>query len=261
MNPRADYRHRSAFTFVELTILLVLIFVLLALTFASLARAKQSTRGSTCANNMGQLMSAIHKYGADHNDYLPHPNWGLYNRFAGWLCNPPFQLPETNIQTGLLWPYTGSYAVYRCPLDPTNSATFAHRKQKYTSYIMNGAACFFENQTTPQTAVISSLRPDVILFWQADERNFRDFNDGASRPDEGPTRLHSGGTTIGVIDGSAAEMKHPEFNSEVLRRPSRLWWNQKRKDGPAKRQRYETIGVFASFVAGSHSLLRSKRPR
>ena len=96
---------------------------------------------------------------------------------------------------------------------------------------MNGSACFFEGQVTPQTPAISKLRPDLILFWQADERNFRDFNDGSSRPDEGPTRLHSGGSTIGVMDGHVDEMKLFEFNSEVLRRPSRLWWNQKSKDG------------------------------
>jgi hypothetical protein len=224
-------QQRSAFSYVELMICLVLVFTLIALGVAWVAHSKQSARGSVCSDNMGQLMSGVHQYAGDHNDFLPHPNWGLYNRFAGWLCRPPYDIPETNIQTGLLWPYTHSYSAYRCPLDRTNTATFAQRKQKYTSYIMNGSACFFEGQVTPQTPAISKLRPDLILFWQADERNFRDFNDGSSRPDEGPTRLHSGGSTIGVMDGHVDEMKLFEFNSEVLRRPSRLWWNQKSKDG------------------------------
>ena len=158
-------------------------------------------------------------------------NWDFNPSYAGWLCPPPFDKPATNIQTGLLWKYSPNAQVYMCPQDKTNTASFLARRQKYTSYIMNGAACMFQTQARPRTVKISNIRKDAIIFWQADERNFRDFNDGASKPDEGITRMHSDGGTVGVINGSVEHLKAREFNQEILKKPGRLWWNPQRKDG------------------------------
>lgn len=204
---------------------------LVTLAFPMATRSESGGDAAVCGDNLRQLLKSTAQYAADHNDRLPPPNWGFNANYAGWLCKPPYSAGETNVMTGVLWKYGNDLAVYRCPLDKTNTASFQQRKQKYTSYIMNGSACFFEFQRTPRTPAISSISPKAILFWQADERNFRDYNDGASRPDEGSTRLHSEGTPIGVMDGSAEQLSVRDFNLEALRRPGRLWWNQKAKDG------------------------------
>ncbi|HMO66224.1 MAG TPA: hypothetical protein PKE47_13545, partial [Verrucomicrobiota bacterium] len=73
------------------------------------------------------------------------------------------------------------------------------------------------------TFKISQFVPDSIIFWQADERNPGDFNDGSSSPNEGITRSHVFGTTVGVVDGSVQYIKITDFNREVQRRPGRLW--------------------------------------
>jgi hypothetical protein len=176
-------------------------------------------------------MLGISMYVGENNDYLPHPNWDFQPNYAGWLCRPPFASPRTNIQTGLLWRYLGNDVVYMCPMDKTNAPAFQARRQKYTSYIMNGAACFYETQSWPETVKASSIAQDAILFWQADERNFRDYNDGASKPDEGVSRMHKQGTTVGVISGAVEYIKVYDFNLEIVRKPGRVWWNPKKKDG------------------------------
>ena len=44
------------------------------------------------------------------------------------------------IKGGLLWDYIKNMGVYRCPVDKTNSTTWAFRDQKMSRYLMNGVA-------------------------------------------------------------------------------------------------------------------------
>ena len=65
---------------------------------------------------------------------------------------------------------------------------------------MNGAVCGY-GKISPNSYKAPQFRQDSVIFWQALETNPGDFNDGSSSPDEGITKLHSLGTTIGVVDG------------------------------------------------------------
>ena len=60
-----------AFTLIELLVVIAIIAVLAALLFPVLARAKESTRGIQCINNLKQWGLATQLYVADNNDYLP----------------------------------------------------------------------------------------------------------------------------------------------------------------------------------------------
>jgi hypothetical protein len=61
---------------------------------------------------------------------------------------------------------------------------------------------------------VGRFRQDAIIFWQALETNPADFNDGSSNPDEGITKLHDLGTTVGVVDGHIEYMKTVKFYEE-----------------------------------------------
>jgi len=64
------------------------------------------------------------------------------------------------------------------------------------------------------------------------ETNPGDFNDGSSSPDEGITKLHSIGTTIGVVDGHIEYLKTLKFYAESSERiKNRLWCNPATRDG------------------------------
>ena len=52
-------------------------------------------------------------------------------------------------------------------------------------------------------------------MWQALEINPGDFNDGSSWPGEGITKLHSLGTTVGVVDGHIEYLKTVKFYAEL----------------------------------------------
>jgi hypothetical protein len=100
-----------------------------------------------------------------------------------------------------------------------------------SSYLMNGAVCGF-GRISPGSYKASQFRADSVIFWQALETSAGDFNDGSSDPSEGITKLHSFGTTIGVVDGHIEYLKTLRFYAEVGERiKNRLWCNPGTPDG------------------------------
>jgi hypothetical protein len=175
-------------------------------------------------------------YSTDFKEFLPEPNWNSPWVRRGWLYDasrgtvPNLQVPPYNTnprlayESGLLWDYIKNYHVYRCPSDnKTNQIVL--RTQKMSSYLMNGAVCGF-GRISPSSYKTSQFKQDAIILWQALESNPGDFNDGSSSPNEGITKLHSIGTTVGVVDGHIEYLKTAKFAAEVAQTfKNRLWCN------------------------------------
>lgn len=66
----------SAFTLVELMVVIAIIAVLLGLLLPALTSAKQKARGAKCTNNLKQVGMAFLLYAGDSNDQLPPFNSG-----------------------------------------------------------------------------------------------------------------------------------------------------------------------------------------
>ncbi|TWU04421.1 DUF1559 family PulG-like putative transporter [Stieleria varia] len=67
-------RHRDGFSLIELIVSLSIVGVLLALLSVAVQRARESTRLTTCANNLRQIGIALHGHEASQKQ-LP----SLYN--------------------------------------------------------------------------------------------------------------------------------------------------------------------------------------
>jgi len=146
--------HRSAFTLVELLVVVVIIFILLTIVLGGLGAVRNYANRSLCISNQRQIMLATRNYSVNYAGYLPFNNWagltGTTGLTPGWAYMPnayPMiaaysdSLYPQILESSALWPFlsterttsinpaTGvitsltstvprASAVYRCPADP-----------------------------------------------------------------------------------------------------------------------------------------------
>jgi prepilin-type N-terminal cleavage/methylation domain-containing protein/prepilin-type processing-associated H-X9-DG protein len=134
----------AAFTLIELLVVVAIIAVLASLLLPVLSTATEKSQRIACLNHLRQLQLSWIMYAQDNNDLLV-PN--LQNTFAAsqtWVqgdmggsqgVNEPTNL--FLIQRGLLFVYSKSTSLYRCPSDSSKAAISGKKYPRVRSYSMN----------------------------------------------------------------------------------------------------------------------------
>jgi prepilin-type N-terminal cleavage/methylation domain-containing protein len=225
---------RKGFTLVELLVVIGIIAILVAILMPALSRARDQATRLQCMNNLRNIMQAITMYESENKDSLPYCNWGgTPPGHQGWLYKDPVQALPNYAETGVVYGYLKSTAIFKCPLHTELRSNGP--SELFTSYLMNGAV---QDYGGPAPNRITKFKTHHVILWESGEttlmNNGPPFNDGSSYPGEWLTERHgtstrvmgggargSGGASIACFDGHVEWMSHKDYDVEKNRDPAR----------------------------------------
>jgi prepilin-type N-terminal cleavage/methylation domain-containing protein len=124
---RSLFGLRSAFTLIELFVVIAVIAILASLLMPALGKGKARAVGALCLSNNKQMMFAWQMYTDENNETLLFASEGddPRTRAATWVTGtmdfyPPNRSNwdvEEDIKKSPLWPYCKSTEIWRCPAD------------------------------------------------------------------------------------------------------------------------------------------------
>ena len=171
---------RHGFTLIELLVVIAIIAILAAILFPVFARAREKARQSSCLSNVKQIGTGLLMYAQDYDEVLPAFS------FAGIQWNT------------LLQPYVMNEQIFKCPSEPSRDLGYG-----YNYYLLGNLS---GPARAPQPLAKILAPAETLWGMDAGDTAFRGrvFQGSTTYP---PSKIHNGGSNVGMIDGHAKWFK------------------------------------------------------
>lgn len=250
---------RFAFTLIELLVVIAIITILAALLLPGVARAKEDARRVNCISNLKQLQIAWHMYSDDYSGVLCPNDWIYTIGTAGadmtqtsW-CNGDARV-DTNtagIQSGLLYPYNTSTAIYHCPsdistiVDANGNPLPQLRDRSYNmSQSVNGYGMLIDSNSgyyvdaiqpcfQKMSNITNPAPSQLFVFIDENENTLEDDQFGFPSPNfawgwwfDMPSNRHNQGGDLSFADGHVEywHWVYPKNNATLLQQVNAAEW-------------------------------------
>ncbi|HZP80228.1 MAG TPA: DUF1559 domain-containing protein [Chthonomonadaceae bacterium] len=230
-----------AFTLIELLVVIAIIAILAAILFPVFAQAREKARAATCLSNTKQVALGYYMYIQDYDETLPYAfmDYDQVTAYGAWVK-----------WYWLIQPYVKNLQVLHCPSDTDLSRDTAYYLEgKYgpeggvlVSYGMNyphmpyrpgkwgsgnGDSTLALYQYPAETTVFAHSKCNggwcrsylyCPVHWPIQTPPIISW-----APTDGVTDVHSGGTSVGFLDGHAKWLKVDAATKGDVERLTRLW--------------------------------------
>jgi prepilin-type N-terminal cleavage/methylation domain-containing protein/prepilin-type processing-associated H-X9-DG protein len=210
----------QGFTLIELLVVIAIIAILAAMLLPALSKAKDRAYLIQCTSNQRQLQIAWLTYVSDFNESMPPNSWNHLDGIAAgstvdsWVIGNAGDPNPTNITGSILFPYSKSIGIYRCPSDHSISHTGGSvRLRSYSMCNYLGGYDILDNSKrykTKTSQIVSSS--EIFVFTDEHEKSIDDGALAMRSPPENtwlnvPASRHLRGTVISFMDGHVERWK------------------------------------------------------